>query len=68
MKQAIALYQKLEKFPIEDGNYSGGWSGHEIVFFVNSNTYTIYTAVGIKGINYPVTITIKDGEPTFDLE
>ena len=75
MQQIVALYediphshQKVEKFSIADGDYSGLWSGHEIVFSVNSNIYTIHTAIGVKGINYPVTITIKNGEPIFDLE
>ena len=48
------------KVELIDGSYKGIWGGYIVV--IMGNGYTFETEIGVKGINIPVTVEVKDGE------
>lgn len=47
---------------LPDGLYNGIWP----IIGYKGETYELTTEEGVRGINIPVVIEIKDNEPTFD--
>jgi hypothetical protein len=43
-----------------DGSYNGIWGGYIVT--IMGNGYTFETENGVKGINIPVAVEVKDGE------
>ena len=50
---------------LPDGNYVGNWGGYLIVVHYKEKTYELTTDEGVRGVNYRVLVTIKDGVGTF---
>ncbi len=46
---------------VPDGVYKGRQGGYEVEILVNDKRVKFHTQHGIRGINIPVTVTIKDG-------
>ena len=51
----------INKIDIPDGTYQGLWSGYDVVI-EGLGDIKIKTSDGIKGINVPCTITVKNRE------
>jgi ribosomal protein L11 len=50
---------------VPDGNYSGTWGGYIINVKIKDKEYQMKTEKGVRGINIPVVVTVKDGKATF---
>jgi len=51
---------------LPDGLYNGTWGGYVIELRYNKETYELATEEGVRGINIPVVVEIKNSEVTFD--
>ena len=51
---------------LPDGLYNGTWNGYVIELRYNKEAYELATEDGVRGINMPVVVKIKNGEVTFD--
>ena len=47
---------------VPDGTYSGLWGGYIVDFTYNGDKYRADTKNGVRGMNIPCNITIKDNE------
>lgn len=66
MNKITKITEKLpQPATIPDGIYQGIWGGYKIEVKIKDKTYEMTTEEGVRGINVPVIITIKDGEATF---
>lgn len=63
MKISISNVQTPAVSP--DGVYDGKISGYSVVWSVGGVVYLGQSEVGIRGINEPVIVTVKDGKPTW---
>lgn len=48
-----------------DGVYDGKISGYVVVWSVGSVVYSGQSEIGVRGMNEPVVVTVKDGKPTW---
>ncbi len=66
--EQITKVEKLVKIEatLPDGLYSGLWGGYEIKILYNNEEYVLTTLIGVKGMNYPVIVTVKEGVITFE--
>lgn len=59
-----------EKQPVAttlpDGIYFGKWGGYVITVHYKEKTYELKTEEGVRGMNFSVCVTIKDGVATFE--
>jgi adenine specific DNA methylase Mod len=52
---------------LKDGEYAGAWSGYNVkVRLSKTLIYNLETDVGVRGLNIPCKVTIKDGKATVD--
>lgn len=51
---------------LPDGIYKGTWSAYVIELKYENEIYELRTEIGVRGINIPVVIEIKEGVATFD--
>lgn len=66
MNKITKITEKLpQPATIPDGTYQGTWGGYKIEAKIRGKDYEMTTDDGVRGINVPVVITIKDGEATF---
>jgi len=56
----MSIFWQETKVP--DGVYGGIQSGYEVEILVNDKRVRFHTERGLRGINIPVTVTIKDGD------
>jgi hypothetical protein len=60
----------VKKVPKEttlpDGLYNGTWGGYVIELTYDKEIYELATENGVRGINIPVVVEVKDGVITFD--
>ena len=60
--------KKIEKiigskfFVLEDGEYDGKWGGYIVEVNIKGENYRIETVNGVRGIDVPCTVVIKNGE------
>lgn len=52
---------------VPDGIYKGTQSGYEVEILVNDKRVKFHSGRGLRGINIPVTVTIKDGRATVNI-
>lgn len=60
IKSVVKKVSKETTLP--DGLYNGLWSGYVIKLKHNKETYELTTENGVRGINIPVTVSIKKGK------
>ena len=65
--KVISVLKKVPKeTTLPDGLYNGTWGGYVIELKYNNDTYELVTEDGVRGINIPVIVEIREGEVTFD--
>lgn len=64
----MTLVEVKELTSLPDGTYAGKQTGNEYKFTVNGTTYIGKSLQGVRGINIPVTVTIKNGKTKSSLE
>jgi hypothetical protein len=67
MGKILEIKEKVPQTAIlPDGMYIGLWSGNIITVVYNGKTFELTTEEGVRGVNYKVVVSIKDGIPTFN--
>lgn len=64
MKSPITSGQKISPVDfskIPTGMYPGFWGGYEVETIIDGETYQFRTENGIRTMNAPVIVTVKDG-------
>lgn len=64
MKSPIISGQKIAPVDfskIPTGIYTGLWGGYEVETIIDGETYQFKTENGIRTMNAPVLVTVKDG-------
>lgn len=51
----------VTEIAIPDGTYHGRWGGYEVEMTINGSRVTFRTEDGVRGLNIPVTVVVKDG-------
>jgi hypothetical protein len=46
---------------VPDGDYQGLWSGYEVRVIINEQGYRLHTEDGIRGLNIPCVVRVRDG-------
>lgn len=46
---------------VPDGDYPGTWSGYTVLTSINSRAVQLRTVNGIRGINVPCVVRVRDG-------
>jgi hypothetical protein len=55
------LHQEITYYTVPNGTYKGRHSGHEIRFDTPIGEFVGKCDSGVRGMNIPCTITVKDG-------
>jgi len=68
MKNKIkSIVKKVPKETVlPDGLYTGTWGGYVIELTYKKEIYQLFTEIGVKGINIPVVVEVKENKITFD--
>lgn len=66
MAKILKIEEKIFRpSSLPDGNYVGTWGGDIISLHYKEKYYQLRTDEGVRGVNFKVMVTIKDGEGTF---
>jgi hypothetical protein len=61
----ISVYQLVTN-DLPDGKYEGTWSAYEVLFNIGENLYRGVCDGGVRGFNWPCTVTINKGSMTVE--
>ncbi len=67
MPTELTNISRAEQSPPLDGEYVGKWGGYKVVFQGSDGLYHGTTIDGVRGIEIPVIVTIKDGKATVEI-
>jgi len=49
-----------------DGEYKGFWGGYNVRFTINDQNFEFESESGVRGMNIPVIVSVKNGVVTFE--
>ena len=62
----LSIRKKVPKTAhIPDGYYKGLWGSNVITMTYNKEEFELETEEGVRGMNIPVVVIVKEGEATF---
>ena len=62
IEKVSKLYKECK---LPDGEYNGLWGGYIITIQHEFNEYRLKSEVGVRGMDYPVTVFVRNGVATF---
>lgn len=60
----IRRVQIIAPSKIPEGDYPGSWSGYVVLAGIGNVVYELQTEDGVRGLNVPCTIKVRDGVAT----
>ncbi len=61
VEKEVAKIKSNETIDVPNGAYEGKWSGYQAEFEHDGRTHRVQTDIGVRGLNCPCIVTVKDG-------